>query len=123
MLITLYFSNSIDISIVKKKKLRMNVGKLLSFLQDYVKRQTRFVSCKPANVITSSIEAVAESMGLKVHSRNYKVTTRFYFYLVYLKNPQKNIFLKLSLTFSSLVIHVPLVFFFYHSVIHQNVLM
>jgi hypothetical protein len=47
---------------------------LLLFEQDYVKRQTRFVSRKPAKVIISSIEAVAESMGLKVHSRNYKVS-------------------------------------------------
>jgi len=47
---------------------------LLLFEQDYVKRQTRFVSRKPAKVIISSIEAVAESMVLKVHSRNYKVS-------------------------------------------------
>ncbi|PKI79578.1 hypothetical protein CRG98_000053, partial [Punica granatum] len=40
---------------------------------DYVKRQTRFVSREPPKVITSSIEAVAEQMGLKVHSRNYKM--------------------------------------------------
>lgn len=44
------------------------------FEQDYIKRQTRFVSRKPAKVIISSIEAVAESMRLKVHSRNYKVS-------------------------------------------------
>jgi hypothetical protein len=41
--------------------------------QDYVKRQTRFVSRKPAKVIISTVEAVAESMNLKVHTRNYKV--------------------------------------------------
>ncbi|PNX79822.1 CBL-interacting serine/threonine-protein kinase 24-like protein, partial [Trifolium pratense] len=46
----------------------------LSLSNDYVKRQTRFVSRKPAKVIISSIEAVAESTGLKVHSRNYKVS-------------------------------------------------
>lgn len=46
---------------------------LLCLLQDYVKRQTRFVSRQPANVIISTIEAAAESMGLKVHTRNYKV--------------------------------------------------
>lgn len=40
-----------------------------------MKRQTRFVSRKPARVIISTIEAVAESMGLKVHTRNYKVGT------------------------------------------------
>ncbi|XP_073132486.1 CBL-interacting serine/threonine-protein kinase 24-like isoform X1 [Henckelia pumila] len=40
--------------------------------QDYVKRQTRFVSREPAKVIISAIEAAAESLGLKVHTRNYK---------------------------------------------------
>lgn len=47
------------------------------FCQDYVKRQTRFVSRKPAKVIISSIEAVAEWMGMKVHARNYKVSSPF----------------------------------------------
>lgn len=46
---------------------------ILFLWQDYVKRQTRFVSRKPAKVIISTIEAVAESMSLKVHTRNYKV--------------------------------------------------
>ncbi|KAF9679785.1 hypothetical protein SADUNF_Sadunf06G0051200 [Salix dunnii] len=40
--------------------------------KDYVKRQTRFVSRKPAKVIISAIESVAESMNLKFHTRNYK---------------------------------------------------
>ncbi|MBA0634576.1 hypothetical protein Godav_021942 [Gossypium davidsonii] len=44
----------------------------LALWQDYVKRQTRFVSRKPPRDIISSVEAVAESMGLKVHTRNYK---------------------------------------------------
>ena len=44
--------------------------------QDYIKRQTRFVSRKPASFIMSSIEAVAEAMGLNVQTRNFKV--RFY---------------------------------------------
>ncbi|KAI4335713.1 hypothetical protein L6164_014333 [Bauhinia variegata] len=51
----------------------LNLSALFDRRQDYVKRQTRFVSRKPASVIISSIEAVAESMGLKVHSRNYKM--------------------------------------------------
>ncbi|GAU37046.1 hypothetical protein TSUD_207520, partial [Trifolium subterraneum] len=51
----------------------LNLSPLFDRHQDYVKRQTRFVSRKPAKVIISSIEAVAESMGLKVHSRNYKM--------------------------------------------------
>ncbi|KAF5459168.1 hypothetical protein F2P56_023146 [Juglans regia] len=41
-------------------------------IQDYVKRQTRFVSRKPAKFITSTIEAIAESMSLKVHTHNFK---------------------------------------------------
>ncbi|KAK7330099.1 hypothetical protein VNO77_24285 [Canavalia gladiata] len=51
----------------------LNLSPLFDRHQDYVKRQTRFVSRKPAKVIISSIEAVAESIGLKVHSRNYKM--------------------------------------------------
>ncbi|XP_027332806.1 CBL-interacting serine/threonine-protein kinase 24 isoform X2 [Abrus precatorius] len=51
----------------------LNLSPLFDRHQDYVKRQTRFVSRKPAKVIISSIEAVAESMSLKVHSRNYKM--------------------------------------------------
>ncbi|KAF9614966.1 hypothetical protein IFM89_021396 [Coptis chinensis] len=51
----------------------LNLSALFDRRQDFVKRQTRFVSRKPAKTIISSIEAVAESMGLKVHSRNYKV--------------------------------------------------
>ncbi|KAJ7956707.1 Non-specific serine/threonine protein kinase [Quillaja saponaria] len=50
----------------------LNLSALFDRHQDYVKRQTRFVSHKPAKVIISSIEAVAESMSLKVHTRNYK---------------------------------------------------
>ncbi|XP_010250123.1 PREDICTED: CBL-interacting serine/threonine-protein kinase 24 [Nelumbo nucifera] len=51
----------------------LNLSALFDRRQDYVKRQTRFVSRQPARVITSTVEAVAESMGLKVHSRNYKM--------------------------------------------------
>lgn len=50
----------------------LNLSALFDRRQDYVKRQTRFVSRKPAKVIISTIEAVAESMSLKVHTRNYK---------------------------------------------------
>ncbi|OMO81155.1 hypothetical protein CCACVL1_12578 [Corchorus capsularis] len=50
----------------------LNLSALFDRQQDYVKRQTRFVSRKPARVIISTVEAVAESMGLKVHTRNYK---------------------------------------------------
>ncbi|KAK7292055.1 hypothetical protein RIF29_07707 [Crotalaria pallida] len=51
----------------------LNLSPLFDRHQDYVKRQTRFVSRKPAKVIISSIEVAAESMGLKVRSRNYKM--------------------------------------------------
>ncbi|KAL4297648.1 hypothetical protein GQ457_12G023820 [Hibiscus cannabinus] len=51
----------------------LNLSALFDRQQDYVKRQTRFVSRKPPRAIISSVEAVAESMGLNVHTRNYKV--------------------------------------------------
>ncbi|KAJ4953624.1 hypothetical protein NE237_030456 [Protea cynaroides] len=51
----------------------LNLSALFDRRQDYVKRQTRFVSRKSAKVIISTIEAVGESMGLKVHARNYKM--------------------------------------------------
>ncbi|XP_039116386.1 LOW QUALITY PROTEIN: CBL-interacting protein kinase 24-like [Dioscorea cayenensis subsp. rotundata] len=51
----------------------LNLSVLFDRRQDYVKRQTRFVSRKPAKSITSTIEMVAKSMGFKVHSRNYKM--------------------------------------------------
>ncbi|XP_059637952.1 CBL-interacting serine/threonine-protein kinase 24-like [Cornus florida] len=50
----------------------LNLSALFDRGQDYVKRQTRFVSRQPAKIIISTIEAVAESMSLKVHTRNYK---------------------------------------------------
>ncbi|MBA0747446.1 hypothetical protein Gogos_004359 [Gossypium gossypioides] len=50
----------------------LNLSSLFDRQQDYVKRQTRFVSRKPPRDIISSVEAVAESMGLKVHTRNFK---------------------------------------------------
>ncbi|GFQ05734.1 cbl-interacting protein kinase 24 [Phtheirospermum japonicum] len=45
---------------------------IYAYTQDYVKRQTRFVSRQPAKIILTVIVATAESMGLKVHTRNYK---------------------------------------------------
>ena len=45
-------------------------------LQDSVKYQTRFISQKPAKVVLSSMEVVAQSMGFKTHIRNYKVGSR-----------------------------------------------
>ncbi|XP_060210075.1 CBL-interacting serine/threonine-protein kinase 24-like [Lycium barbarum] len=51
----------------------LNLSALFDRRQDYVKRQTRFISRQPAKVITAKIEAAAESLGLKVHTRNYKI--------------------------------------------------
>lgn len=42
-----------------------------------MKRQTRFVSRETPKDIISTIETVAESMGLKVHTRGYKVGLDF----------------------------------------------
>ncbi|CAA0806442.1 CBL-interacting serine/threonine-protein kinase 24 [Striga hermonthica] len=50
----------------------LNLSALFDRRQDYVKRQTRFVSRQPAKLILAAIEAAAESMDLKVHTRNYK---------------------------------------------------
>ncbi|XP_055801106.1 CBL-interacting serine/threonine-protein kinase 24 [Solanum dulcamara] len=50
----------------------LNLSALFDRHQDYVKRQTRFVSRQPANVIIETIEAAAESLGLKVNTHNYK---------------------------------------------------
>ncbi|KAM7511506.1 hypothetical protein LguiB_010381 [Lonicera macranthoides] len=50
----------------------LNLSPLFDRRQDYVKRQTRFISRQPAKDIISTIHIVAESMGFKVHTRNYK---------------------------------------------------
>ncbi|KAL6603851.1 hypothetical protein ACP70R_044212 [Stipagrostis hirtigluma subsp. patula] len=51
----------------------LDLSALFDRQQEFVKRQTRFVSRKPAKTIVATIETVAESMGLKVHSQNYKL--------------------------------------------------
>nr|AIZ68215.1 CBL-interacting protein kinase 09-like protein [Albuca bracteata] len=51
----------------------LNLSALFDRRQDYVKRQTRFVSRYPAKRIVTAIEEVADTMGLKVHSRDYKI--------------------------------------------------
>jgi hypothetical protein len=38
-----------------------------------MKHQTRFLSQKPAKVVLSSMEVVAQSLGFKTHIRNFKV--------------------------------------------------
>ncbi|XP_006657117.3 CBL-interacting protein kinase 24 [Oryza brachyantha] len=51
----------------------LDLSALFDRQQEFVKRQTRFVSRKPAKTIVATIEVVAKSMGLKVHSQNYKL--------------------------------------------------
>ncbi|XP_055960246.1 CBL-interacting serine/threonine-protein kinase 8 isoform X3 [Mercurialis annua] len=51
----------------------LNLATLFDRGKDSVKYQTRFVSRKPARVVLSSMEVVAQSMGYKTHIRNYKV--------------------------------------------------
>ncbi|CAM8925557.1 unnamed protein product [Rhodiola kirilowii] len=50
----------------------LNLSALFDRREDFVKRQTRFVSRKPAKDILATIESAAETMGLKVHTRHYK---------------------------------------------------
>uniref|UniRef100_A0A0E0E3P9 non-specific serine/threonine protein kinase n=1 Tax=Oryza meridionalis TaxID=40149 RepID=A0A0E0E3P9_9ORYZ len=51
----------------------LDLSALFDRQQEFVKRQTRFVSRKPAKTIVATIEVVAETMGLMVHSQNYKL--------------------------------------------------
>lgn len=51
----------------------LNLSALFDRRQDPVKKQTRFVSQKPAKVVLSSMEVVAQSMGFKTHIRNFKM--------------------------------------------------
>lgn len=49
-------------------------------LQGY-KKETRFTSRCPANEIISKIEQAAKPLGFDVHKKNYKVMTKFLYYL------------------------------------------
>lgn len=51
----------------------LNLSALFNRRQDHIKRQTRFISEKPAKEILSKLESAAESMGFKVHICNYKM--------------------------------------------------
>jgi len=42
------------------------------FVQDHIKRQTRFTSKRPAQDIIARIDTSAKSMGFSVQIRNYK---------------------------------------------------
>ncbi|XAR62050.1 Non-specific serine/threonine protein kinase [Bertholletia excelsa] len=62
--------NAFDLIILSQG---LNLSALFDRQQDSVKQQTRFVSQKPAKVVLSSMEVVAQSMGFKTHIRNYKM--------------------------------------------------
>ncbi|WVZ19623.1 hypothetical protein V8G54_006945 [Vigna mungo] len=62
--------NAFDLIILSQG---LNLGTIFDRGQDSVKYQTRFVTQKPAKVVLSSMEVVAQSMGFKTHIRNYKM--------------------------------------------------
>ncbi|KAL2893033.1 CBL-interacting serine/threonine-protein kinase 8 [Bienertia sinuspersici] len=62
--------NAFDLIILSQG---LNLQSLFDKSKDSVKQQTRFVSQKPAKVVLSSMEVVAQSMGFKTHIRNYKM--------------------------------------------------
>lgn len=62
--------NAFDLIILSQG---LNLSSLFDRGQGPVKEQTRFVSQKPAKVVLSSMEVVAQSMGFKTHIRNYKM--------------------------------------------------
>ncbi|OVA15226.1 Protein kinase domain [Macleaya cordata] len=61
--------NAFDLIILSQG---LNLSAMFDRGQD-VKHQTRFLSTKPAKVVLSSMEVVAQSMGFKTHIRNYKM--------------------------------------------------
>ncbi|KAL2340039.1 hypothetical protein Fmac_007979 [Flemingia macrophylla] len=62
--------NAFDLIILSQG---LNLSTIFDRGQDSVKCQTRFISQKPAKVVLSSMEVVAQSMGFKTHIRNYKM--------------------------------------------------
>ncbi|KAG1368158.1 CBL-interacting protein kinase 8 [Cocos nucifera] len=62
--------NAFDLIILSQG---LNLSALFDRRQEYVRQQTRFLSRKPAKVVLSSMEVVAQSMGFKTHIRNYKM--------------------------------------------------
>jgi 5'-AMP-activated protein kinase catalytic alpha subunit len=52
----------------------LNLATIFDRGQDTMKYETRFITQKPAKVVLSSMEVVAQSMGFKTHIRNYKVS-------------------------------------------------
>ncbi|XP_043708560.1 CBL-interacting serine/threonine-protein kinase 8-like isoform X2 [Telopea speciosissima] len=62
--------NAFDLIILSQG---LNLSALFDHGQDCLTHQTRFLSQKPAKVVLSSMEVVAQSMGFKTHIRNYKM--------------------------------------------------
>ncbi|XP_022727354.1 CBL-interacting serine/threonine-protein kinase 8-like isoform X1 [Durio zibethinus] len=62
--------NAFDLFILSQG---LNLATLFDRGKDSMKYETRFVSQKPAKVVLSSMEVVAQSMGYKTHIRNYKM--------------------------------------------------
>ncbi|KAL3619576.1 CBL-interacting serine/threonine-protein kinase 8 [Castilleja foliolosa] len=62
--------NAFDLIILSQG---LNLAALFDRRKDSLKHQTRFVSQRPAKVVLSSMEVVAQSMGFKTHIRNYKM--------------------------------------------------
>ncbi|KAL2471461.1 CBL-interacting serine/threonine-protein kinase 8 [Abeliophyllum distichum] len=62
--------NAFDLIILSQG---LNLSAIFDRRPDSVKHQTRFVSQKPAKVVLSTMEVVAQSMGFKTHIRNYKM--------------------------------------------------
>ncbi|XP_009366377.2 LOW QUALITY PROTEIN: CBL-interacting serine/threonine-protein kinase 8 [Pyrus x bretschneideri] len=62
--------NAFDLIILSQG---LNLATMFDRGKDSMKYQTRFVSQKPAKVVLSSMEVVAQSMGFKTHIRNYKM--------------------------------------------------
>ncbi|KAA0065073.1 CBL-interacting serine/threonine-protein kinase 8 [Cucumis melo var. makuwa] len=62
--------NAFDLIILSQG---LNLGTMFDRGQDSMKYPTRFVCQKPAKVLLSTMEVVAQSMGFKTHIRNYKM--------------------------------------------------
>uniref|UniRef100_A0A7N2N6C5 non-specific serine/threonine protein kinase n=1 Tax=Quercus lobata TaxID=97700 RepID=A0A7N2N6C5_QUELO len=62
--------NAFDLIILSQG---LNLASLFDRGQGSVKQQTRFVTQKPAKVVLTSMEVVAQSMGFKTHTRNFKM--------------------------------------------------
>ncbi|KAH7650937.1 Non-specific serine/threonine protein kinase protein [Dioscorea alata] len=62
--------NAFDLIILSQG---LNLSALFDRKEDYAKHRTLFLSLKPARVILSTMEVVAQSMGFKTHIRNYKM--------------------------------------------------